>query len=233
MPVPYNNCMKKTIFAFIIRVSFSLSLNGADLYEYTNTIGPLSYSSFLTIAASGTGFTSLLVTPREKTEGAIDEKKEMKSFRFIDEKEKIDVSLIRKGNVIEATGTFRGAEVKKTIRIDEAPWYQILEINFAGFISSNRTRCFYWTFVGYQNDMYKLEAEKLGEETFSVNGKEKAALHIRIKPTGFYSLFWHGDFWFSAEDGSYLGYEAYEGFGAPLTITRFKNKTVTENGAIK
>ena len=142
--------MKTMAAALCTLALVPLCVHATDVYEYQNTVGSLSYSSFLSVTQTGAGF-------------------------------KVG-----------------------------------LETHFV-----------YWTFVGYRNDMYKMEAEKLGKETIAINGKGEEAWHIRVKPVGFYSLFWHGDFWFATADGSYRGYEPFEGFGAPLTVTRFKNKTTT------
>jgi hypothetical protein len=221
--------MKTIIPALLLCILSPLSHSATDVYEYANTVGPRSYPSFLSITQTGAGFAVNLELPQAKAEGVMDGRNRLTSYRFIDEKEKIDVRLERTGNNIEMTGVFKNEKVKKTIRLDDAPWCQILEVNFSDYIASAEIRFFYWALAGYQNEMYKMEAEKLGTEKITINGKEVEAVHVLAKPTGIYALFWHCDFWFRKSDGMYLRYEAYEGVGAPLTITTLKKKTTIDS----
>jgi hypothetical protein len=216
----------KSLAIFII-LTFSLPINSLEIYEYENTKGSERYSSFFSIAPSKTGYEVNVKLAKGKVQSFVSEGYEIRLLRFIDTGENIDLEVERKGEATEVRGIFHNSPIKKTIKTDDdSPWCQFFELKFPRFITSDETRFNYWVFFGYEPSMFKMLAEKTSVEKITVNGKTEETWHVVVKPEGFYSVFWHADYWFRKTDGAYLKYEAIESFGAQPTVAVFKRHTV-------
>jgi hypothetical protein len=221
-------CMK-FICAFVMSIACTAPLQPLEVYEYENTRGGDRYPSVIRIAPEGKGYTVNVELDSQIIEATLDGNHANRTLRYINNKDKIDLLVVRDGNKARISGRFRGTDIGKDLDLDDAPWCQFIECNFAGFIVSKDDKFRYWVFAGPQNDMFKMEMHKDGIETIVINGVREEVWHVVAAPVGFYSLFWHADFWFRKRDGMYLQYSAVEGFGAPPTVTRFKSRTATDD----
>jgi hypothetical protein len=215
---------------FMLLVFVCIELFPAD-YEYENTKGSERYSSSLSLKQTGSGYSVHVNLGYAELYGIIDPNLDIVSFRCVIESDKTDLTVKKEGDSVSASGLSKGKSIDKRFRVDGTPWRQFSEIGWSDFILGNKKTFTYWVFVVYQLEMVKLVAEKGGTEKITVDGREVQAVHIIVKPEGFYSLFWHADYWFSKEDGTYLRYKACEGIGVPDTITTLKRISTTESSA--
>jgi hypothetical protein len=130
-----------------------------------------------------------------------------------------DLTARRTGNTIRLTGTFKRRKVDKKYTIDPRPWYQYPEYSLRDFVLSGEKRCEFWIISPNDLALFEFEACKMGTETVTLAERSVKARRVRIKAVGFYGNFWHADYWFSLQDGSYIRYEAVLGGpGTPPTV---------------
>jgi hypothetical protein len=67
--------------------------------------------------------------------------------------------------------------------------------------------------------MGTLEAKKIGLEHMMINGKDMELLHVRVSLPGFRSIFWHGDYWYKQNCGTFIKSVSYDFPGAPPVIS--------------
>lgn len=138
------------------------------------------------------------------------------------------VQVIRQKNTLHLSGTLAGKGILKTLQLDEAPWYQFLSWSLRDFLRSQQKKTTFWSLRPETMKAYKMEAENLGATTIVQRGESRSALQVRIRPTGLFSSFWHGDYWFEPTRLTFLRYEAVHGPpGTPKTrIEHLKTLTL-------
>jgi hypothetical protein len=125
----------------------------------------------------------------------------------------------RRENVITLDGIFKNKSVKKHYTIDNDVWSQCAHFFLTGFAESGKKESVYWFISPYDLAIYKIKALRMKGTDITVNGKAEQGVRIRIAPTGFAGNFWHGDYWFRADDKLYVRYEAVHGPpGTPVTV---------------
>jgi hypothetical protein len=134
----------------------------------------------------------------------------------------------RVGNSIYLEGRFRGKTLKKKYEINDSPWYQCVQFSLQTFALSGNTKMGFWVIKPDDLVIFEFEAERLGEEKISINGKMTDTIRIRIRPAGFAGSFWHGDYWFRQSDGRYIRNKAAQGPpGTPVTIVELVSESDT------
>lgn len=201
---------------FILFFWVSLPLWGTITYQTSK--GDTTYYALFSLVNRQWGKSITVTFDRAEFQGEVDHNFTVKRFRFIMEKQKTDYWVSRRGNSIRIEGMFNGSKIDKTQQLDPLPWCQFFEYNFEEFLNSEKKKFHYWAFAGTQVEMYRMEAVKLGIENIQVDGEEVEALHVRAYPEGFFSAFWHCDFWYRKSDNAFVRYEATEGLGEPLTV---------------
>jgi hypothetical protein len=137
----------------------------------------------------------------------IDKSMQDRTWTGVNERNGTVVRLVRSGDGIVLSGTFRGKPVAKTFPLNSSAWKQMMPYDLGDFALSTVASL---TFTGvglmgpYALKPYTLRAQRMGEETVAVQGAAMAAIHVRIAPTGLLAALWHGDYWFRKSDGVFV-----------------------------
>lgn len=118
----------------------------------------------------------------------------------------------RQDNRILIQGSWEGEAVDMERDIDDAPWYQATSLALRKLVFSSDTTDTFWTLRPDTLKAYKMTAEKITEETISVNGKSIPSEKIRLSVDGVPQLIYESHYWFRKTDGVFV---RFEGPGGP------------------
>lgn len=134
---------------------------------------------------------------------------------------KTEVSAKRQKNLIAISGIFRTKPIKRSIKIDDDPWYQPMSFSLSRFAKSNKKVIYFWTLNPNDLKPYKIKALNYGKETINIDGKEIKTYKVKVILTGFKSAFWHAFYWFRQDDTALIQYKGVDGPPTtPVTIIK-------------
>lgn len=122
------------------------------------------------------------------------------------------VLIRRKENRLQIEGSWEGEAVSTDRGIDDAPWYQATSLALRKLVLSPATEDTFWTLRPNTLKVYKMTAEKIDEETISVNGESIPTEKIRLSVNGVPRLIYESHYWFRKADGVFV---RFEGPGGP------------------
>ena len=132
------------------------------------------------------------------------------------EKKKLEIVALRKGNEIVIEGSKKGKPYGEVIQIDATPWFQAWEIGIDRLMLGNDTLTRFWS---VNPDMLKaglFTAVKAGKELIPVGGEEREAERVDISMKGFSTRLFRAVFWFEPGTGILLR-SRYNIFGSEST----------------
>jgi hypothetical protein len=128
----------------------------------------------------------------------------------------------REAHEIHLSGTLEGATIQRTLKIDDAPWYQAGSLSLRAFVQSDQERTRFWILRPGKFTAHKLQAIREGVDALEVDGRTVSAHKIKVCLTGWKAPFWSATYWFRAADGVFLRYEGASGPpGAPETVVEW------------
>lgn len=141
-------------------------------------------------------------------------------WHYVRRSDQTDILARKEGDVIKLSGTFKGKAQKKTFKIGDGLWYQMMDLAMPAFIASEEKQIVFYS-IGTGNNRGAMElgefaAEKAGEETVTVNGRSYDCVKITFVLTAF-SWAWTGCYWFDKKSGQ-------------LVQTGEKGKNADKNG---
>lgn len=123
------------------------------------------------------------------------------------------VTATRKDNLIFIEGAFDGKEIKKEIRIDNAPWYQAMTLSLRRLVTSKEKSVEFWTIRFDNLSPYKMKAKNNFRDRISLYGTEDMEVEkVKVSLMGFKAMFWNCSYWFRKQDGLFV---RFEGRGGP------------------
>lgn len=204
----------------ILRLSTCLSLGAVALPARSLSAATLTYRFFAgkdtvtssCVIAGDSAGTIIRTEWRSDTAALVNELKidksaEDRSWKAVERTKGTNVLLVKTGDSLVLSGTFRGKPVARTYALGRVVWKQMMPFDLRDFALSSAAEL---TFTGialvgpYTLKPYTLRARRMGEEAVSVRGTPVAAVRIRIAPTGLFSALWHGDYWFTKGDGLFV-----------------------------
>ncbi len=126
-------------------------------------------------------------------------------------KQHTDIKAVKKGETIDLEGEFLGQAVKKTISIDNCPWFQSISVSLKPVASSGISKIYFWFIRSDNLKAHKMVATKKELQDLRLDGYAFKARRVEIRPYGLLACFWKGECWFS-EEGMFL---KYRGLGWP------------------
>lgn len=142
-----------------------------------------------------------------------------------------DIRAIREKNLLHIRGTRKGKKYEETVALGSKPWYQPLSFSLHRFLRSSGNSISFWTVRSDKIEPIELEAVKKGEEKLQHNGKIVLAQKIEVRPTGLFSLFWHGTYWYRKSDQQFLLYRSVHGLpGTPETTVELITEPKAPSG---
>ena len=108
------------------------------------------------------------------------------------------------GDFIKLTGTFRGKPQDKTYKLGSGLWYQMMDLSMPAFIASDEKQIVFYA-IGTGNNrgamqLGEFSAEKAGEETIDVDGKQYDCVKLTFVLTAF-TWAWTGLYWYDKKSG--------------------------------
>jgi hypothetical protein len=122
-----------------------------------------------------------------------------------------DISFQRKGNSIELTGLLRGTQVKKKLKIDSRPWYQIVPLGLQTLSQDSSGRSKFWAVSLKEPAVLKAVCFYVADVTYAPlpGHPEIACRCFHLKIQGVPSAFWVGDYFLRKADNVFIYYEGH------------------------
>ncbi len=124
---------------------------------------------------------------------------------------KHDIVANRTGNLLNVSGTRNGKMYKKTVKIDERPWFQPLSFSIRNFLASDLTKMSFWIIRVDTIEPIAMKVEKKEDDKILFNNTLITAQKVEVRVEGFYSPFWHGTYWYRKSDKLFLKYKSIHG----------------------
>jgi len=126
------------------------------------------------------------------------------SWRLTDPAAASDLRAERTRDRIRITGTLKGREVTRELRVDAAPWYQIFGPGIADLLSPESARMEFWVVNPDDLATHKMLARQAGAERREIAGVQVDTFKIHFSPAGALAPFWGADFWYRPSDSAWL-----------------------------
>ncbi len=110
----------------------------------------------------------------------------------------------RRGDTILVEGLFDGEAVRKTLEIDEKPFYYNWKVGLVDFVRSGEEKRRFWALRPDNQTAYEFEAQRKEEDTLTIDGQEMSAVRVEWGLTGIRRMFYTGDYWHGVSDGYFL-----------------------------
>ena len=137
-------------------------------------------------------------------------------WEFASARREMKVTAVRKGKVIEVSGTLKGKAMSRTLKIDERPWYQDVGFNASGFIRSRAKARGFWMVHPKKLKAYRMKISKVGSEVITVAGKRVRTEKTKMVIDRFLlSKVWSAHHWHRSSDGLFVRYLGGGGPGSP------------------
>jgi hypothetical protein len=129
----------------------------------------------------------------------------------------------RQADTIIIEGKLKGAQIRKELSIDEAPWYQATSWSLRPFILSADHAVRFWTIREDNLRAYKIKAVKKSSQTLNLGTGKVAAIQVELRLTGLLAPFWKCAYWFRSGDGVFMRFEGPSGPpGSPYTVIEYR-----------
>lgn len=128
-------------------------------------------------------------------------------FWSVTKKDGSRASAVRERDELVITRSGESGQTVRRQSIDERPWFQPLSYSLRMFLQSDLETITFWGIRMDTDKAVLLQAEKIGPENLVLENRAVPALKVKIRLTGLLSLFWHGFYWYSREDGLFLCFE--------------------------
>lgn len=125
----------------------------------------------------------------------------------------------KKGNKLFIKGKLKGEALDKRIELDDKPFYYTPKFNLTKFVLSDIKALKFWMLRKDKLTKYLMQAEKRGEETIVVNGKEIDVIKVYYSATGMGEKFYKRIYFFRKSDGLFVKKEVPDGSGAMVELT--------------
>lgn len=126
----------------------------------------------------------------------------------------------RIGNVLRVDGTLKGRPVARTLRIDDRPWYETVEVSLTPLaLSGSKKPLLFWILHPWEATAYLMTGNLEPAQTVMVNDQAVQTVPVRVRPFGILGLFWSTLYWYRSADGLFVRYEGVRGLpGTPPTV---------------
>jgi hypothetical protein len=143
-------------------------------------------------------------------------------WTFSDRERQIELSASRQGREIVLSGENRGRKVEKKFTVGDLPWNQLFQMGLEAFALTAVDKMQFLS-IGTSGPgemkLGKFTVSRQDDEKIWLQGKEIAAVHLRVALSGLLSIFWHGDYWYRKSDGRFLRYRGKNTPGAAASVS--------------
>lgn len=207
--------MKKT-FILLAASLLCLCAHSQQKTSYIITKGTENFTSAeWTETKDGNETRIDIVTKKvQRTSTTVNSRAETIKWRIVTNDGKNNYTVVREGNVYEINGKVDGnAGVKREIKSNGLPWYQLVNYS-AGKINIQQGKSIEYECIRPTNG--KLTTMSLSiKETKEFGGHNCKV--VKASTSGALKGLWSCLYYIDDKTGQYIGYQAVEGFGSPMT----------------
>lgn len=144
------------------------------------------------------------------------------SWRYTCRKEKSDLCGSIVNDTVVLKGICKNKPMEKVYPLKSIVWRQMFPFDLKKFVLSDSLST---SFCGVSIialaylKLGTLEVKKIGVEHIAILGKCLELVHIRVSLPGLNSVFWHGDYWFTKDDGMLIKSVSYDLPGSPPVVS--------------
>jgi len=126
-----------------------------------------------------------------------------------------DISFRRNADRIELTGALRGKRIKKTLTIDNHPWYQVVPLGLQTASRDSAGRSKFWAVsIEQPAELKAVRFCVAGIDSASQPGHpEIACRRFHMKIEGLLTQIWVGDYFMRQDDHAFVYFQGYS-FGS-------------------
>lgn len=138
-------------------------------------------------------------------------------WQLTNELQDTEIHVTRSDSMLYVQGRKQGQALRRSVHIDEAPWYQALSVALRTLLNTETTAEEFWMVRPDTLEVRRMQAEQRSIETIKIGTLPRQARHIRITAVGIPAWLWSGDYWLDAETGKFLRYRGRSGPpGSPI-----------------
>jgi hypothetical protein len=101
-------------------------------------------------------------------------------------------------------GKRKGKLINKKLKLTDTPFFWDPKLGLSGFVKSSKASLVFQVIRPDNQEVYEMEAERIGLKNININGKEVSAVEVYWTPTGFLSIFFDQTYYYRASDGLFL-----------------------------
>ena len=117
-----------------------------------------------------------------------------------------DVVATRQGRVVSLAGQRNGKAIRKTYKIDDAPWFQAIPFCLEAFLRFGGEETKFWVINPERLRIGKFRATSMGIETIEYRQQAVKTIKVRVQLDGALAAFWKGYYYYREDDGRLLWY---------------------------
>lgn len=207
------------------------------IYEQTGGEGDYTYRD--RIEHTGSGYRVSISSEVEKSVLLLDAQWNTLEWRYSVPRDDTDLTFRQEGKKLVGSGQWKGEDFSKSFRISSSPWYQFQEVSLqaywndlgrgrrAGDGKGSEVQKF-WTIDRLNMEAVEFQVEFAGQEKIEVPAGTFSAYRLRLKLTGFLSLFWEAGEWIRESDGRFLQLHIPEDGDRPASSVQLASERVIE-----
>lgn len=139
-------------------------------------------------------------------------------WQYLNPSNNTHIQAVNRGNSVELSGVLKGKNVQQRCDLDQ-PWWQAIPWNLEQMLAQHRDQA---TFVAIRPDT--LKCHTFIAKRLAVPAKDTTAqqVHVEVRLMGAYNKFWSAQYWFDAQDDTFIRYKAKHGMFAQPTIVQLQ-----------
>lgn len=121
------------------------------------------------------------------------------SWHFTNTKNHTDVIIVRKKCELHVKGTLKKRYIKRVLKIDSLPWFQVLEFSLPSYAKKITSENRFWVMRPTDFSVHKMRLQKKSD-----NESATHELKLSMSPCGVPEQFWKATMTVSAESGRFI-----------------------------
>lgn len=123
------------------------------------------------------------------------------------------VNVQREGESLALVGTRNGEVVKTSLALEDGlPWIASVGFFIAPFTQDETVDWMaFWFVTPGKWELMKMQLFRQEDVTIKIRDRAYEAIHISMRPSGFFAVLWKADMWFRKSDGHFLKYTGLVG----------------------
>ena len=201
------NCRKRYLLTVLL---FYPSLY-SETFTYQNVTGSETTSTIYTIDQVKDGKKARAEWHEGKSqpfsEVVMTDSFSTRQWKYFDSQTNTEIYAWISNDTVFINGTFKKKEIHRICLQNGIVWKQLFPFDLKNFVlSCNPTYvfCGIGLFGPATMKFGTMKAKRIGIEHQTINGKDLELVHLRVSLPGILSKFWHGDYWYTKDNGTLI-----------------------------